>query len=73
MMNTLKKYNVERMDQSICTDPISIESPAQRPILLDEYAQVDMDVPQVNTSKLSSAHDLLKQLNMSSQSLCSRC
>lgn len=35
--------------------------------------QVDLDTPAVNnTSKLSSAHELLRQLNIS-ESLCSRC
>lgn len=35
--------------------------------------QIDMRPSQVNTSKLYLAHEFLKQLNISSQQLCSRC
>ena len=35
--------------------------------------QIDMWPSQVNTSKLSLAHEFLKQLNVSLGQLCSRC
>jgi hypothetical protein len=72
MMNTLKKYHVERVDQPVNTDPEKEEEKTLS-IQLEQAVQVDLDIPQNNTSKLSSAYDLLKQLNVSSQSLCSRC
>ena len=72
MMNTLKKYHVERFDQCVNTDPKK-EQEKTLAIQLEQAVQVDLDIPQNNTSKLSSAYDLLKQLNVSSQSLCSRC
>ena len=71
-MNTLKKYHVERVDQPVNTDPEKEEEKTLS-IQLEQAVQVDLDIPQNNTSKLSSAYDLLKQLNVSSQSLCSRC
>ncbi len=71
MMNTIKKYHVERIEQAVATDPEPL--PNQTTLIqLDQYVQVDLDTPQANTSKLSSAHDLLRQLNIS-ESLCSRC
>lgn len=73
MMNTLKKYHVERIDQAVCTDAAQASPEKEAAIQLEQSVQVDLDVPQANTSKLSSAQDLLKQLNISSQSLCSRC
>lgn len=74
MLATIKRYAFEKVEQGINTDEEVIEEKnEEKAIMLDQYAQVDLDVPQTNTSKLSSAQELLKQLNISSQNLCSRC
>lgn len=52
MLATIKRYACEKVEQGISTDHVVIEEKA---IMLDQYAQVDLDVPQTNTSKLSSA------------------
>lgn len=73
MLATLKKYNVQTTDQATLTE--ALPNNQEPPILLHQYIQVDLEAPSssTNTSKLSSAHDLLKQLNASSHNLCSRC
>ena len=74
MLATIKRYASEKVEQAVNTEEQAVqEKNEEKVIMLDQYAQVDLEVAQTNTSKLSSAQELLKQLNISSHNLCSRC
>lgn len=76
MLNIIKKYgNIQKTDAETETDPEQKEDNKveEKVNKKDMYAQVDLELSQLNTSKLSIAQELLKKAPTSRQTVCLKC